>query len=905
MSTAPPDPAGALAGLDGLDGADEVDDPRRHAEPGAVPLRLAPAAAAHMRAEIERAGGREVCFLATVAPDREVVQPRAVARGNHEAVLAAARDEPQGGVMIHNHPSGVLEPSEADLAVAARLWEEGLGTAITDNGATALYVVVEPPRPRERVALDLAELESLVAPGGPLSARHVGYEDRPGQREMIRRVADAYNEGGVLLVEAGTGTGKSLAYLLPAARWALDNEERTVISTATINLQSQLAAKDLPLVARLLPDGEDLTWALVKGRGNYLSIRRLGLAAEGAAELFENDRSKELTALRDWARATDDGSLSDLPFVPAPEVWDEVRSDPDICLRSRCPHFQQCFYQQSRRHAASARILVVNHHLLFTDLAVRRATQNWTQTAVLPSYRRVVLDEAHNVEDAATSHLGVEVTRTGLYRLLSRLDRRGKGVLAAIQDALGHAEGAPRELRRRIEERVRPAVEDSRAALDLFMDVVEPLVPASAWGEGDAVRISPTPDVDPADGPTAPTALRERVIDEPVARDEVRERLRGLLAAFQGLERDLNQVRRQVEASEDLEERLEGRLLDLRSAERRAGAAQVALKLVLEPGERADEFVRWLEVRGRGRRRNLALAAAPIELGPVLREALWSRNPTTILSSATLTTRKRFDFMRDRLGLSDDGLAELAEPPRVVEALVASPFDFARQAVLAVPTDLPDAASEGDAFQVATASVVASLADATNGGLFVLFTSFRALRRVAEILRERGIDRRWPLFVHGEGDRARLLADFVAHGDGILLGTSSFWEGVDVPGDPLRALVIQKLPFKVPTEPVTSARVEALEARGGNAFWNYMLPLAALRLKQGFGRLVRHRADRGAVVILDDRILRKRYGRYLRDSLPDAPLLKGPWVEVESRIRRFYAEAEVVSPAAGRSAPGS
>lgn len=893
MSRTAPDPADALAGLDGLD--TEASAPPRP-RPGEVELRLAPEAAERMRAEIARAGGREVCFLASVTPERVVVDPRAVARGNHAAVLAAARDEPEGGVMIHNHPSGVLEPSDADLGVASHLWDEGLGTAITDNAVSRLYVVVEPPRPRVRTPLDPDGLEALVAPGGALSGRHGGYEDRPGQREMIRAVAERYNDGGVLLVEAGTGTGKSLAYLLPAARWALDNDERTVVSTATINLQSQLAEKDLPLVARLLEGeaasresltGEDrgLTWALVKGRGNYISIRRLDLARLGAPELFEDDRSRELEALREWVETTDDGSLADLPAVPSPEVWDEVRSDPDICLRSRCPHFQECFYQRSRRRAAQARILVVNHHLLFTDLAVRRATGNWTQSAVLPAWGRVVLDEAHNVEDAATSHMGVEVTRSGLYRTLSRLDRRGKGVLSAIQDEVKSLGDFGAEMRRRIEERGRPAVDEVRVALDLFFDELEPLVGGARPGEGEAVRIAAPPPETP--GEVRSPMLREQVIDEPVARPEVAERLRSLLDRLQRLERELGHLRRRIEDHDEPSAGLEGRLLDLRSAERRTSAAQVALKLVLEPGDRADEYVRWLEMRGRGRRRNLALSAAPIELGPVLREALWARADTAVLSSATLTTRGRFDFLRGRLGLDPAGLADLEHPPEVAEAQVASPFDFSTQAMLVVPTDLPPVADAG-ALDRATARVVDRLARHTGGGIFVLFTSYRSLRAVADLLRAGGIDRSWPLFVHGEEDRGRLLRGFVEHGDGILLGTASFWEGVDVPGDPLRALVIQKLPFRVPSEPVTAARVEALEAKGANAFWDYMLPLAALRLKQGFGRLVRNRDDRGAVILMDDRIIRKRYGRYLRDSLPDAPLRKGPWAEMDGLVRRFY-----------------
>jgi ATP-dependent DNA helicase DinG len=259
-----------------------------------------------------------------------------------------------------------------------------------------------------------------------------------------------------------------------------------------------------------------------------------------------------------------------------------------------------------------------------------------------------------------------------------------------------------------------------------------------------------------------------------------------------------------------------------------------------------------------------------------------------VLSSATLATRGTFDFLRDRLGLAADDIEDLERPLVVDEALVPSPFSFEEQTLLVVPTDLPDASAGAEEFQRETARVVRELAERTGGGLFVLFTAHRALRQVAALLRESGAELPWPLFVQGEDDRARLLSRFEEHGHGILLGTSSFWEGVDVPGDPLRGLVIQKLPFRVPTEPVTAARVEALEARGGNAFWQYMLPLAALRLKQGFGRLIRTRSDHGAVVLLDDRILRKRYGPYLRDSLPAAPLAKGSWQDVTRALVRFY-----------------
>ena len=854
-----------LAGLDGLDPVADEPPPRKPKAP-AHPLRLTRESQARVRAEIERAGGREVCFLAEVDEKRWVHEPRAVSRGNFDAVLVAARDAREGGVMLHNHPSGVLEPSDADLRVAAQLYEQGLGTALVDNQGSELYVVVEPPAPRECVPLDVDALETLLGPCGPLASLHAGYEDRPGQREMLRAVARSFNDGGVTMVEAGTGTGKSLAYLLPAVRWAQENRQRTVVSTNTINLQEQLANQDLPLVQRIL--GTEVRWALVKGRGNYVSIRRALLASESQESLFEEDRASEIAGLLKWIRTTEDGSLSDLAHPPSDELWDEVRSDPDVCLRARCPHFQQCFFQKARRAAAGAELLVVNHHLLFTDLAVRRATQNYTQAAVLPPYKRLVLDEAHNVEDAATAHLGVEVTRRGLFRTLARLDRKGRGILTSVYDALqGTDEAGP--LRERMESRVRPALSRARAVIEGFVEVMEGFVPP----EGPTVRLGPAG------------------IGEPAEREDVHERLSAVVATLGDLERELTELRARVELVEGTSERLEGRLLDLRSVERRLGALSAGIRLVLAPGEEAAAFVRWMESRGRGRRANLTLAAAPIELGTVLRESLFTKTETTVLTSATLTARQSFDFLRNRLGLSAAALEGLDEPLSVDERMVPSPFDYTTQTLLAVPTDLPAAEAGGDAFQEATAAVVAEVADMSDGGLFVLFTSHAALMRVAELLRAAGVEGRWPLFVHGEGDRHRLLRGFVEARRGILLGTASFWEGVDVPGEPLRALILQKLPFRVPTEPITAARMETIERQGGSSFHQFMLPHAALRLKQGFGRLIRARSDRGAVVVLDDRLVTRRYGRYLRESLPNAPLAKGPWEQVRPRLRRFYEAA--------------
>jgi ATP-dependent DNA helicase DinG len=815
-------------------------------------LHLGAAAAERLRREIRRARGNEVCFLAAVGEGGEVQEPRVVARGNAEAVLAAIRSPAPGGLVLHNHPSGVLEPSHADLDVAARLWEEGLGFAIVDNDATEMYVVVEPPASREAEPLDLDALEAELAPDGPVAALHAGYEDRPGQRALARLIGERYNAGGVAIAEAGTGTGKSLAYLVPAVRWALQNRERTVVSTNTINLQEQLVDKDLPFLRRAL--GEPFRFALVKGRNNYISIRRAYLAMESAASLFETDREQELGSLVEWLGTTQDGSLSDLSFRPSPEVWDEVASESDVCLRAKCPHFEQCFYQRARRDAAAADVLVVNHHLLFSDLAVRRAQGNYSAPAVLPHYRRLILDEAHNLEDAATQHLGATTSRRALYRVLRRLEHRGKGALPALKKALERqrsdllAQGAL-DL---IQERMLPALERARErGAEVFARLEELLRSRNET----MLRLEP--------GFQA-HAVWEGGLDEDLSE---------LLVHLETLLRGAETVRDRIAVDEEARAALEPQLLELRGVTNRLDGLAAALRLTLRPGEEEVPMVRWLEYRreAHGRDGNVLVSAVPLELAGLLRETLMEQVPTVVLTSATLATRSDFGFLRSRVGLAD------TEVP-VAEAIYPSPFDYEEQALLAVPTDVPLPAGERDErHDRATVRATLEMAKLSDGGLFVLFTSYRALRAVAEGLRARGADGEWPLLVQGEAPRAQLVQRFVESGRAILLGTASFWEGVDVPGRPLRGLVIPRLPFKVPSEPVTAARIEAIEARGGSSFGEYMLPHAAIRLKQGFGRLIRSASDRGAVLLLDSRIVHRAYGRYLLESLPPARRVAGGW----------------------------
>jgi len=830
------------------------------------PLELSAPAAELLRREVRRARGNEVCFAATVAADGSVSEPRVVARGNRAAVLAAARGLPPGTLVIHNHPSGDLTPSEADLSVAAQLYAAGLGLAITANDASELYVVVEPARGSELQLLDPEEVAGLLAPGGPVSREHPAYEDRPTQRDLARQVAGAYNEGGVRLAEAGTGTGKTVAYLIPAILWAARNGERTVVSTNTINLQEQLVGKDLPFLRRAL--GQTFTFALVKGRGNYVSIRRAQAAAATAELLLDTGQAAELESLLAWLEHTRDGSLQDLPFEPTPEVWDEVVSDSDACLRARCPHFKECFYQRARRDAAAADVLVVNHHLLFSDIAVRRPQQNYTAPAVLPPYQRLILDEAHNLEDAATEHLGASISRRGLLRLLGRLDRRGKGLLPAVQARLRAAEAdlLRQEALQELDDVVRPALDRARELTSEFFSRLEMLLHAGAES---VLRL--------AGDFSGVEAWSENVA--PVLDD--------LVIALERLARGIRRIREIVQTDQRWSEALLEPLLELSGVQQRLLLAIAAIRVAATPGEDATALVRWIERRGADRARpNVALNAAPVDLSGVLRESLFEPLHTVVLTSATLTTRDGFAFLRQRLGLGG-GL-------RVQESVHPSSFDFTTQTLVALPSDLPEPRRDEDTrFDAAVTAATEDLARASDGGLFVLFTAHRSLKAVAAQLRTRGADRRWPIFVQGEGPRARLLESFTRSGRGLLLGVASFWEGVDVPGEPLRGLIIARLPFKVPTEPLTAARLEAIEANGGNSFRDYMLPHAALRLKQGFGRLIRARSDRGVVVILDRRIHERTYGRYILGSLPPSPVLVGPWLELLPQLREFYSACEL------------
>jgi len=636
--------------------------------------------------------------------------------------------------------------------------------------------------------------QQVLGPGGLLAEQLEAYESRPQQLAMAELVAEVIDEGGHAIVEAPTGVGKSFAYVVRAARWALEHGRKVVISTGTIALQEQLVDKDLPVLQSIFPE---LNPVLVKGRQNYLSRRRLEFANSGQQALFEDrEQVDELRQVADWAARSDVGDRADLGYDPDYQVWRLVQSDKNNCLGRRCPHYQDCFFYQARARIEDADILVVNHHLYFADLSLRDE-----HAAILPPHDVVIFDEAHALEDIATEHLGSSISEAQVRYWLDGLWNGRKGLLADQRFA-----------------HLRELIEAARAAQqELWGDI------AVAAGEqrGDVMRIGAP---DRFGNPLSP------------ALDRIGE---GLVAC-------------RGRCSDDNE------LQELRAQAERGAILAGSLRQLI--GQKLEGYVYYANVpRGRG---SMSLTANPLSVADPLKNLLFDETRTVVLTSATLAAddSERFLFLRRRLGIEGGHALRLD-----------SPFDFQTQARLLVNETPID--PNGERFERAFAQWLGDFLEDAPGGTFVLFTSYRQLNAVHELLRPR-LDRS-KRFVLRQGDRmgrSQMLDLFKATGNAVLFGTASFWEGVDVRGDALQNVVIAKLPFEVPDHPLIEARLNDIKRQGGNPFMERTVPEAILRLKQGIGRLIRTGKDTGTIAIADHRVLTKRYGRYFIRALPEMPL---------------------------------
>ncbi|GHV95600.1 helicase [Spirochaetia bacterium] len=678
---------------------------------------------------------------------------------------------------------------------------------------------------------------SALREGGSIASRLDSYESRQAQLDLMELIIRAFNDDALAAAEAGTGVGKSFAYLLPALHFALETDERIVISTATITLQQQLFEKDIPLVVSSLSKdgslgkdgsiGKKVKAVLVKGRGNYLCRRRMEDAVR-EPDLDAEERD-ELERIVQWAEICKTGGRSELSFTPSEGLWSRICSEADLCMGKSCPWKERCFVLALRREAAAARIIVVNHHLLFADLAARREGAGYDNAVVLPPYNRVIIDEAHTIETAATSFFSGEFSKAGVFRQLGRLYRKRRasrrGLLVRLCSLLPSGESS---------------LDSAVAALEAIRTAMEELeAPAlELCGMEGMFRLSPYRSNDALEAALFPCfrELRRCIL-------AFCEMVRGLMTELPEQEQD------------------DASIWELNSALRRFDSIAAICAAFPEYRERPNEVL-WIERR---RAANgdpwAAFSQTPVELAQTLKESLFASHKTVVCVSATLTVNNDFNYWASRSGLG------LVQDRPVYTGCFPSPFPYSSAVLLAAPADAPLPDDSG--YQEFVNQSVGSLAAAAGGSALILFTSYQSLRgawlAALPVLQSLGIR----CLKQGDDDRSRLLKTFLEDQSSVLFATDSFWEGVDAPGDTLRLVILCRLPFRSPSDPVFEARREMLEQRGGNPFMELSLPEAVMKFKQGFGRLMRRSSDRGVVAVLDGRLIKKRYGALFLQSLPE------------------------------------
>ncbi|MEE3253524.1 MAG: ATP-dependent DNA helicase [Nitrospinota bacterium] len=646
-------------------------------------------------------------------------------------------------------------------------------------------------------------VEKILGFDGTLAQKLDGFEYRPQQLEMAQAVEEAFNKAQHLIVEAGTGTGKSLAYLIPATLWAIANNKKVIISTYTKTLQQQILKYDIPFVREKL--GIPFRYALCMGNENYLSLRRLKRSTQ--LGLFNKaEEEKQWNAVFNWAGKTETGYRQDLSFEVMPQVWEEVGRQKDLCLGKNCETYSSCFYFKERKKWFSAHLLIVNHHLFFANVA--------NSGAVLPQFDAVVFDEAQNLEEAATQFLGLEISNSKILYFLDRLHnpRTKKGLLTRLDHAL-----VPHI--RKLAITVRQSVEA------FFSNCIE------EYGkENNVFRFY------------KPPALDNKIY---MPLEALREGLKSLEAGLQ--------------SEEDR--------VDVAAAAEKCFEFNNTISAILN--QNMNGYVYWIEILKRTRFLRIILRGVPIHVAEELHTQVFDKLDRIIMTSATLTTQKRFEFIKERLGY---------EPNE--ELLLDSPFDYVNQTLLYVPKDLPEPGSEITHYIQEISNQCRKLVLAASGKTFILFTSYSLLNQVYEKLDDGGLP--FPLIRQGDLP-TNLMIERFKEKPSVIFGTNSFWQGVDIPGEALQSVIITKLPFDVPKEPLTEARIEELKRQQIDPFSHYQIPRAIIQLKQGFGRLIRKKTDIGVVSILDSRISRRGYGKKFIASLPSCPVV----TEIED-VKKFF-----------------
>ena len=790
---------------------------------------------------LQENNNKSMIFKATFDEDELIQEPFFLSlykkKNFEETLTKVSKNE----VVIRTTKPKQLYPSDMELELSEELYNRrNIAYCLLSSDLDDFYFVQD----IDRIFLEDIDIENYFAKDGILAKEIKGFEYRQGQEEMTQYIQEAINEDRKIIVEAGTGTGKTLAYLIPAIKWAVTNKKKVIIATNTINLQEQLLLKDIPLAKSIIK--EEFSYVLVKGRNNYLCKRLFNELVLGKSidiETFSLEAREQIEYILKWGNKTKTGDKSELPFEVFPDVWELVQSTTELCLGKKCPYRKECFYMKTRIEKMEADILISNHHVFFADLNVRAETDFDSEYLILPRYDMVIFDEAHNIESVARSYFSVEVSKISFTRLLNRIYQRKnkrkkeKSALIRVEDTVDEKD-----------------LEDSQQYIYLLNTLKEEISILQNIGDEyfDEIRkIYETNTESP---------IKKSLNNFEMTKSRFLENLREKKDIFQSKLTDFLNLMISFNNVIDEEKDKNPEVINFNNHLKMFKAYIDSFKFINSFED--DNYIYWLDINSK--RTNVVLTATPLNIAKKLSSVLFDNLDRLVFASATIVVNGNFDYFKKSLGLDEEDC---------IEAIIKSPFNYDEQMSVYIPSDIQDSENI-NAFVSDASRFILDILLKTSGKAFILFTSYTMLNQIYYSISKKLKDKGFEVFLHGDKPRSQLIKEFKEAENPILFGTTSFWEGVDVQGENLSNVIITKLPFLVPTDPVVSAISKKIEEDGGNSFTDFQLPEAIIKFKQGVGRLIRKKTDRGNIFILDNRILKKRYGSLFINALPSQKNIK-------------------------------
>ncbi|ERT35270.1 ATP-dependent DNA helicase [Fusobacterium animalis] len=790
---------------------------------------------------LEEHNNKSMIFKATFDEDEKIQKPFFLSLYKKKSFEETLTKVGKNEVVIRTTKPNQLYPSDMELELSEELYtRRNIAYCLLSSDLDDFYFVQD----IDRIFLEEIDIENYFAKDGILAKEIKGFEYREEQEEMAQYIQDAINEDRKIIVEAGTGTGKTLAYLIPSIKWAVTNKKKVIIATNTINLQEQLLLKDIPLAKSIIKD--EFSYVLVKGRNNYVCKRLFNELALGKSidiETFSMEAREQIEYILKWGNKTKTGDKAELTFEVYPDVWELVQSTTELCLGKKCPYRKECFYMKTRMEKMEADILISNHHVFFADLNVRAETDFDSEYLILPRYDMVIFDEAHNVESVARSYFSVEVSKISFTRLLNRIyqkknkKKKEKSALIRVEDTVDEKN-----------------LEDSEQYIYLLNTLKEEISILQNIGDEyfDEIRkIYET---------NTEAPIKKSLNNFEMTKSRFLENLREKKDIFQSKLADFLNLMMSFNNVIDEEKDKNPEVINFNNHLKMFKAYIDSFKFINSFED--DNYIYWLDINSK--RTNVILTATPLNIAQKLSTVLFDNLDRLVFASATIVVNGNFDYFKKSLGLDEEDC---------IEAIIKSPFDYDEQMSVYIPSDIQDSENI-NAFVSDASKFILNILLKTNGKAFILFTSYTMLNQIYYSISKKLKDKGFEVFLHGDKPRSQIIKEFKEAENPILFGTTSFWEGVDVQGENLSNVIITKLPFLVPTDPVVSAISKKIEEDGGNSFMDFQLPEAIIKFKQGVGRLIRKKTDSGNIFILDNRILKKRYGSLFINALPSQKNIK-------------------------------